>query len=338
MEFGVFDHLDRSCADLHQFYEERLRLVELYERGGVRSYHIAEHHATPLGMAPSPSVFLAAVSQRTRRLRFGPMVYAFPLYHPLRLVEEICMLDQLSGGRLEIGFGRGASVIEASFFGRDPSQLQEIYSEGVDLTLAAIESGRLDFDGRFFNFEDIPIAIEARQKPYPPVWYGVHSIESAKRAARQGFNIISLDNARETRAFVDAYREQWQLDRGDAAPEPCIGIAYFITVAETREAALATARRAYPVWHTSFNHLYKQYGKGPRHQRPSVFDGMAKEGRAIAGTPDDVIAFLNAEAAVAGVNFLVGQFAYGDQTYREVEQTVRLFTEHVMPALSGSMP
>ena len=112
MKFGIFDHVDRSHLPLHEYYEARLKLVEYYDRNDFYAYHIAEHHQTPLGMAPSPSVFLAAVAQRTKRLRFGPMIYALPLYHPIRMIEEICMLDQMSGGRLEIGFGRGASSTE----------------------------------------------------------------------------------------------------------------------------------------------------------------------------------------------------------------------------------
>ena len=84
MEFGVFDHLDRNDLPLHEFYEARLKLIEAYEAAGFYAYHLAEHHSTPIGMAPSPSVFLSAVAQRTRRLRFGPMVYALPLHHPLR--------------------------------------------------------------------------------------------------------------------------------------------------------------------------------------------------------------------------------------------------------------
>ena len=80
-------------------------------------------------MAPSPNVFLAAVAQRTRRLRFGPLVYALPLHHPLRLIEEICMLDQMSGGRLDIGFGRGSSPIELALYGVDPDEAQAIYAK-----------------------------------------------------------------------------------------------------------------------------------------------------------------------------------------------------------------
>ena len=128
IEFGVFDHLDRTGPSLADYYEDRLKIAEAYDRAGFYGYHLAEHHATPLGMAPSPNVFLAAVAQRTRRLRFGPMVYVLPLYHPLRLIEEICMLDQISGGRLDIGFGRGASPIELAIYGEDPDAAQAIYT------------------------------------------------------------------------------------------------------------------------------------------------------------------------------------------------------------------
>ena len=81
MDFGVFDHLDRSGRPLAEYYEDRLKIVEAYDRTGFHAYHLAEHHSTPLGMAPSPSVFLAAVAERTRSLRFGTLVYALPLHH-----------------------------------------------------------------------------------------------------------------------------------------------------------------------------------------------------------------------------------------------------------------
>src|SRR5882757_10485480 len=119
MKFGVFDHMDRGGSDLGRQFDERLRLIELYEQAGFHAYHLAEHHATPLGMAPSPSVFLAAVAQRTKTLRFGPLVYTVNLYHPLRLIDEICMLDQMSGGRFMYGVGRGISPVEVGFYGVD---------------------------------------------------------------------------------------------------------------------------------------------------------------------------------------------------------------------------
>src|ERR1041384_6327773 len=119
MQFGVFDHLDRNDLPLADYYEARLKIIEAYDRAGFYAYHVAEHHSTPIGLAPSPSVFLAAVAQRTTRLRFGPMVYALPLYHPIRMIEEICMLDQMSGGRLQFGVGKGISPIEVAYYGLD---------------------------------------------------------------------------------------------------------------------------------------------------------------------------------------------------------------------------
>ena len=107
------------------------KIVEAYDRGGFYSYHTAEHHATPLGLAASPSVFLAAVAQRTQRLRFGPLVYTLPLHHPLRVVEEICMLDQLSRGRFDLGVGRGISPIETAYYGVDPDHRQKMYLEAL---------------------------------------------------------------------------------------------------------------------------------------------------------------------------------------------------------------
>ncbi|MGA8077556.1 MAG: LLM class flavin-dependent oxidoreductase, partial [Xanthobacteraceae bacterium] len=192
MEFGVFDHLDRTGPALPDYYEDRLTIAEAYDRAGFYAYHLAEHHGTPLGMAPSPNIFLAALAQRTRRLRFGPMVFVVPLYHPLRLIEEICMLDQISGGRLEIGFGRGASVIELELYGADPDAAQEIYTEGVELILKGLTHRRLNFRGKHFSF-DVPMELEPLQKPHPPIWYGVHAPDSAERAAKRGLHVVSLD-------------------------------------------------------------------------------------------------------------------------------------------------
>jgi len=332
MEFGVFDHVDRARDDLHAYYEDRLRIVELYDEIGIDRYHVAEHHGTPLGMSASPSVYLAAVSQRTKNIRFGPMIFAAPLYHPLRLAEEICMIDQMSGGRFEMGFGRGASPIEASFWGLEREEMEPVYRESIAIILEALKTGELSFKGEYYNFDRVPLCLEPRQKPYPPMWYGIHSVESAARVAREGFNVISLDSAEETGEYVDSYRAAWREKNGDA-PEPCIGISYFIVIAEDEDEALSVARRSYPVWHDSFNYLFRRNGTVPRHQRPADWDGIVAEGRAFAGTPDQVAAFLKDACETSGVNYLVSQFAFGDQTVDETFRTVRLFADHVMPIL-----
>jgi alkanesulfonate monooxygenase SsuD/methylene tetrahydromethanopterin reductase-like flavin-dependent oxidoreductase (luciferase family) len=139
VSFGIFDHVDRGDEPLGTLYEQRLRLVAVADAAGFRTYHVAEHHATPLGMAPTPGIYLAAVAQRTRRLRFGPLVYLLPLYMPLRLIEEICMLDQLSGGRFELGVGRGSHPW--AFHSGSISAAQEIYEESLEIILAGLRGG-----------------------------------------------------------------------------------------------------------------------------------------------------------------------------------------------------
>src|SRR5258706_13642569 len=111
MRFGVFDHLDDSGLPLTRHFEERLKLIEAYDRTGFYGYHLAEHHNTPLGYAPSPGIFLSAVAQRTKELRVGPVGDFLPLYHPPPLIDEICMLDQMSGGRVFFCVRRGISAV-----------------------------------------------------------------------------------------------------------------------------------------------------------------------------------------------------------------------------------
>lgn len=337
MEFGVFDHVDANGTPLHQYYDDRLELVRLLDELDFRTYHIAEHHSTPLGMAPSPTVYLSAVARSTTRLRFGPLVFALPLYHPFRLVQEICMVDQISKGRLEIGFGRGASPIEAAYFGNDHAEAEATYRENLDRILSALSSNSLDGKGSFNQVDEIPLLVEPYQKPHPPLWYGIHSTESAARAARMGSNVVSLDTAEETRSFADSFRDAWSAEHGALSDLPLIGLGIFVHVDEDEARALETARRAYAVWHHSFNWLFRRHDLAiPKHQRPAEFDGMAAQGRAVAGTPDQVAAFLAERMETATANYMVSQIAFGDMSAAEMQRSVRLFGEQVMPVLKNT--
>ena len=332
MEFGVFDHLDRTGPSLPDFYEDRLKIAEAYDRSGFYAYHIAEHHATPLGMAPSPNVFLAAVAQRTRRLRFGPLVFVLPLYHPLRLISEICMLDQMSGGRLELSFGRGASPIEAEYFGVDAEERQDIYAEALDVILRGLTHKTLDFHGKYFDFDNVPMELEPLQKPHPPLWYGVHAPDSAERAAKRNLHVVSLDPPDMTRASIERYRATWRPPHPGAAM-PKLGLGRFIVVGETDAAALALARRAYPVWHQSFTHLFRVVGRPQNHPRPGDFDALMQRGQGVAGSPSTVTQFLASQLGETQCNYVVGQYVFGDMTRDEALGSIGLFVDAVMPAL-----
>src|ERR1700726_2714627 len=122
MKFGFFDYIDDRGEPLHKTYDDRLALLQAAEAAGFCGYHLTEHHSTPLSMTPSPSVYLAAAARETRRIRLGALLYLLPLYHPVRLLEELCMLDHLSGGRVDIGGGRGISPMEFGAYDIDFNQ------------------------------------------------------------------------------------------------------------------------------------------------------------------------------------------------------------------------
>lgn len=334
LEFGVFDHLDRNDLPLADYYEERLQVIEAFDRAGFYAYHVAEHHFTPLGLAPSPSVFLSAIAQRTKLLRFGTFVYALPIHHPVRMIEEICMLDHLSGGRLEIGFGRGSVPYEIAYYGENADERQQIYAERLELILQAFQAGHVTFKGNYDSFENVPLVFEPLQRPHPPMWYGAHSPDSAERAARKGLNIVNNDVPATTRATISRFLDVWRETQGETKVPPKMGMVRFIVVAETDADAQTIARRAYPRWCASFMHLHNLHGTVPGSSlRADNFDELAARGLGVAGSPETVTNFLKPQIADSGTNYVVGQMAFGDLSLGEMQRSVELFGRHVMPAL-----
>ncbi len=336
MQFGVMDHLDLSGdGSVHEHYENRLKLLELYDRGGFRGYHVTEHHCTPLGGGASPSVFLAAAAQRTQRLRLGTLVYALPTHHPIRLAEEIGMIDQMSNGRVDLGFGRGSVPMELAYFGLDPSKARNLHEEALECVLQGLATGRIDFSGTYFKIKDAPIFQRPAQTPHPPIWYGVHSLESAERAAHRAYHIVCNEPASDSRAYIDMFKSTWRRRNGDA-PLPVIGLARSVFVATTDAEALRVARRAHLKFNASFRYLHNRHGVVPRLSgREATFDEMIASGRATAGTPRTVARSLESDMRTAGADYCVMRLAFGDMSFAEMEHSVKLFISEAAPLLNA---
>ena len=334
MKFGVFDHMDASGAPLAEFYEQRLQLGEAYDRIGIHAYHVAEHHATPLGMSPSPSVFLSALAQRTQRLRFGPLVYTLGLYHPLRLAEEICMLDHLSGGRLQLGVGRGISPFENRYYGTDPDKAQAMYLDAYAVIMKAFGRDVLTHDGEFYRFRDVPIQVHPLQRPHPPLWYGVGYVAAVDWCAQNDVNVVTNASPQGTREMTDRYRSEWA-KAGRSGALPLMGTTRHMVVAPTDAEAVAIARRAYQRWYASFMYLWHKHDAKPRFATYTAdFDQLRANGHAIAGSPATVRDAIAEQCAAAGVNYLLCRFAFGDLTLAESMRSVELFAREVMPAFA----
>ena len=285
-------------------------------------------------MSPSPSVFLASVAQRTKRLRFGPLVYTLALYHPLRLADEICMLDQLSGGRFELGVGRGVSPLEIGYFGFDPAKSQAMYLEAYQVILKAMRERTLTFKGEYYSFESVPFHLEPLQRPHPPIWYGLSNPESAEFAADNRFNVVSNAAPKAVRVITDRYREAWAKKNNDPAMIPFIGMARHVVIADTDREAMELARRAYARWFESFIFLWRLRGATPPFTTyVEDFDEVLKNGQAIVGSPDTVREMIASQASDAGLNYFLLRFAFGDLTLEESMRSVELFASRVRPAL-----
>jgi alkanesulfonate monooxygenase SsuD/methylene tetrahydromethanopterin reductase-like flavin-dependent oxidoreductase (luciferase family) len=334
VKFGVFDHMDDAGVPFGQLYADRLTLVEAYDRAGIHGYHIAEHHATPLGCAASPGLFLAAVAQRTTRLRFGPLVYLLPFYHPLRLIEEICMLDHMSNGRFQLGVGRGVSPFETRAYGLDFATTGEIYHEAFRLILEGLATDELTFEGKHYQFRNVPMILRPVQRPHPPLWYGTTIPENADWPAANNVNIAIIGLRPTVRTITDRYLAVRARHCGNQGELPLMGVARHVVVAETDEAARAIARRAYPRWRRSFRWLFARHEVEPRIVGiyPETFDDLETLHNGIAGSPATVCNFIEGEIQGSGANYLLSWLAFGDMTLAESLRSLELFSREVMPA------
>ena len=373
MRFGVFDHIEPVAGlGLDRIYRERLLQIERLDAAGFHAYHLAEHHTPAIhSLAPSQNVFLAAVAQRTRRLRFGPCVYVLPLHHPLRLIEEISMLDNLSDGRMEIGVGRGG-VMEAYFWGQEADS-ETNYARYLE-TLAILREGlshdHLTYDGRFHSFDTLPMYLRPLQKPYPPLWY----MRNAVTAAMEGMHTILVGSIGSLATEVARYRAAWEQHQGAGAltaqgDEPMIGLVVHLVVADTDGEAIAVAKPAWEKYRwnlaaprrleaerrglTQFMHAKdgsfgfvgeRPVGLPTRETRRDIeaelerFDEQKHRahpnrlgGVALAGGPAAVLEYME-EYVATGANYFVCSFQWGDLSHAQAMRSIELFGQHVIPA------
>jgi alkanesulfonate monooxygenase SsuD/methylene tetrahydromethanopterin reductase-like flavin-dependent oxidoreductase (luciferase family) len=332
LKFGVFDHMDRAQADLSEQYADRLELIRAYDRAGLYGYHMAEHHSTPLGLAPSPSVFLAAAAQHSERLRLGTLVYTLPQYHPLRLAEEICMLDRLSRGRFDLGIGRGISPIELGFYGLTADEAVERFVECREIVLRALSSERFTFHGVHYHFDDVPMVMRPLQTPHPPLWYGVSKPSSCEWAAANDVNIVMNGTPESVRTITDVYRSEWAKLGKHPEALPLLGVSRHVVIADTERAALDLAHSAYAQWRHSLLLLWEEHGAtAPHISYPPTGAEAISEGIMFAGTVSTVRDAIRALIPATGITYLLCRFAFGGIPLEASLKAVELFRDGVMP-------
>jgi alkanesulfonate monooxygenase SsuD/methylene tetrahydromethanopterin reductase-like flavin-dependent oxidoreductase (luciferase family) len=336
MQFGVTDHIDATGSSPADQLEQRLELVQLYEQLGFERYMLTEHHGTPLNLVPSPHLFLAAASQRTSRIRLGTLVTLLPLYNPIRLIEEVGILDLLTRGRLELGMGRGVSAPEIATYGIDPVDTPGMFEEAYEILMKGLSSQVLTHRGRFYSMADVMMVVPTVQRPRPPLWYGVGSTERAAWCARNGINMMCLRTPDVVRPFTDAFLEAWEETGRPAAERPLRGVNRNLVIAEDGAEARRIAEDAYTDFRRKLMFLWDRSGVPAPPTFPPTFVQWQQVGGAFAGDPAEARRYVAEQVEVAGLDTMSFHLAFGDLDLAHVRRTAELFAAEVMPAFAGA--
>jgi alkanesulfonate monooxygenase SsuD/methylene tetrahydromethanopterin reductase-like flavin-dependent oxidoreductase (luciferase family) len=319
-------------------------MLEAADSGGFYCYHIAEHQATPLSMSPSPNLVLSAVAQRTKTIKLGSLCYILPLYDPIRLVMEICMLDQMSGGRLQIGVSRGVSPIELGFFGLDPNVTRDIFMEDMEIIQMGLTSKSVSFSGRHRTYRDVPIEMTTVQKPTPPFWYPTSSLETVPWVAENSFNTCFNGDLGHVRSQVNLFKENLKTD--DDRANLKYGISRYVFIAETDGEAMALAELQYKKHLTNLNHLRNSRRvasdgvvpdtAGANVKTPMGIQEAVEGGWAAVGSPSTVIEQIATIQAATGVNYFIFNPLLADTSTEQGIASVQMFSQEVIPALASA--
>jgi alkanesulfonate monooxygenase SsuD/methylene tetrahydromethanopterin reductase-like flavin-dependent oxidoreductase (luciferase family) len=341
MKFGIFDYIDQRDEPLQKTYEDRLALLHAAESAGFHGYHLSEHHATPLSMTPSPTVFLAAAARETSRIRLGTLLFLLPLYHPLRLLEELLMLDHLSGGRLDIGVGRGISPMEFAAYGSDLARSQQEFDDAYNVIYQGFTQDRIDYRCDRFELKDVPVVMQPLQRPTPPFWYGLRGDHGPLFAAQRGMHGVTLGPDEKCARVLQAFRDSWETEaavrRQVSTPvqSPLAGVMRALFVADSDAEAERIARPAYARWFDNLAWLWKERGTVPPIAMSADYDQSKQAGTLVVGSPDTVAAVFKAQAERCRHDYLVLLLAFGSLTHGQEMRSLRLFQTEVMPKLAG---
>jgi len=337
VEWGIFDWIERDENSPAQIFDDRLKLLEYADKQDFFCYHVAEHHTTPLSVAPSPGIFLSAAAQRTSKIRLGPLVFLLPLYNPLRLIQEVCILDHLSHGRLELGVGRGIVPYEVARFGVDPEDGPAMFEEALEVLLKGLTNETLNHQGRFYNYRDIRLWIRPYQQPHPPIWYASGNIETVPWMARNGLHTSHIfDTNAATKEHFKLYGEIWEKHKADpgringAVTEPKNGQTRHIYIAPTDAEAVQEARLAWTAWFNNINYLWT-IGNSDNLERMRDFDSLHSEEKIIAGSPQTVKEQVWRAIEESGINYFINIFAWGNIPHEKALRSMMYFVDVVMP-------
>lgn len=339
MKFGTFLLLQSpSARSSEEIFGRGIRIAQSADKLGFESIWCAEHHFSTYGYLSRPLLLATHIASRTERIRVGSAVIVLPLHHPLIVAEDIATADLLTGGRLDIGLGRGYQPYEFERLGLSLGESRERFEEGLDILLKSFEGKPFAYEGKHYRFGETSVFPTPVQKPHPPLWIVGQSQESITATARRGFNIVSggfgvpIERLREFRQSLDAMPI-------DPAMRQRIRVStqrpVYVTHDESELPAIVEQAR----WNMRVTLSLRQGrekvegGRAiavPLEKEPDTRELL--ERYFIMGTPKTCIERLKAVKDAMKIDHFNASFWFGDLTEEQVQRSMRLFAEEVMPA------
>jgi alkanesulfonate monooxygenase SsuD/methylene tetrahydromethanopterin reductase-like flavin-dependent oxidoreductase (luciferase family) len=344
MQFMLNTHVpwpeEKTAA---QVYDETCEEIQYGEQLGFYSAWLAEHHFSRYGLAPSQLMLATKAAARTKTIRLGTAVLVPPLHHPIQLAEEMAMFDQLSGGRLDVGFGRGSAAYEYRGFGMDQEESQARFQETIKIVEGLMTVPEFSYDGQFYQIDQVSLVPPPLQQPHPPF-----HIAATRTPATLDFAVASghpliigvvLDLADALdllHRFLAASKQS-----GHNVPASRIPFFRYVYVAESEEQALRDVRAGIEwtldmiQWRSTFRNggseVYQQLDgfRRTRTTLPPSFEQIV-ERRAFFGTPDQVAAKIRA-VQEEGIEYFGATFAIGNMEHKKAMRSMELFAKEVMP-------
>jgi alkanesulfonate monooxygenase SsuD/methylene tetrahydromethanopterin reductase-like flavin-dependent oxidoreductase (luciferase family) len=330
MKFGIFvfgdNHPDLGRSN-QKYYEEVLTMAEWAEELGFDSFWLGEHHFYWYGTCVSPPMIIAALGQRTKKIRLGPAVSVLPFHHPLVVAEEYALADNLCGGRLDFAVGSGFSPVEYKLFGMSMEEARERYWEAFDVILKAWTQEEFSHHGKYYQIENGSLYMKPLQKPMPPTWVAASSDETLIKAGELGFSTMGIPFVRSTNILEvkeknDLFKESYM--RAGHKQDPDIIVALHVYLQQSEEAAVKSAR---PYFQRIVDYLVK-------YRRPGAkvpdFDTIKREQLAVFTTPEDACAIFR-EYEKIGVTHIICMVNFGGVPMSDVRRTLELMSKEVFP-------
>jgi len=339
MDIGTFLLMQSpSARSSQEIYARGIELAQAAETLGFRNVWLGEHHFSTYGYLSRPVQLASYIAAKTTRLRVGTAVIVVPLHHPLIIAEEIAMLDLLSGGRCDIGLGRGYQRYEFERFGLQLDTDGTRWNDSIDILLKSFEGKPFSYEGKLFKIPESVVFPRTVQKPHPPIWITAQSPYSLEAAVRRGFNVLTGGFGVPLERLAE-FGKLFERVVAEAKPakRPLVGVqrAIYVTkdTADAREAA-EQARWNMRVT-LSLRNNYERVENGnaipvPAQTEPTMDELLDRH--LIIGTPETCIRQIKRLKEAVGITHFNGSFWLGDMEQSRVLRSMELFSQEVMPA------